>query len=297
LLGRNRGGPGPYDAQWNDDFHHALRVITTGIRGGYYDDYRDDPVGRLGRALAEGFIYQGEASEFRGGRPRGAPSAGLPPSAFVNFAQNHDQVGNHAYGWRLPKFAEPAALRAAAALLLLAPAIPMLFMGEEWASAAPFPFFCDFEGDLAEAVRRGRLAEFAEFAEFRDEAARARIPDPAAEATFLSAKLDRSSASEAGHVEMLALYRHLAALRQRYIIPLLEAGGSAQGHVERFGAGRLTVNWHLAGYELRLHANLSGQAVAGPGPGSKGTIFRTHRAGVELPPWYVAVTLVPAAGP
>jgi maltooligosyltrehalose trehalohydrolase len=296
LLGRNRGGPGPYDAQWNDDFHHALRVTTTGIRGGYYDDYRDDPVGRLGRALAEGFIYQGESSEFRGGQPRGAPSAGLPPGAFVNFIQNHDQIGNHAYGWRPTKFAEPAALRAAAALLLLAPATPMLFMGEEWASAVPFPFFCDFEGDLAEAVRRGRLAEFAGFAEFRDDAARARIPDPLAEATFLGAKLDWSNASGPGHAEMMALYRHLAALRRRFIVPLLEAGGNSNGRFERFGAGGLSVSWHLAGYELRFHANLSNRPIAGPGPGASGTIYRSHRAAVALPPWFVAVTLVPAAG-
>jgi maltooligosyltrehalose trehalohydrolase len=289
LLGHGSGGPGPYDAQWNDDFHHALRVILTGAHGGYYADYRDDPVDRLGKALAEGFAYQGEISEFRG-KPRGASSTTLPPVAFVNFIQNHDQVGNHAYGWRLPKFVTEPALRAAAALLLLSPAIPLLFMGEEWASETPFPFFCDFEDELGQAVRRGRLAEFAGFAEFRDEAARMRIPDPLAETTFLSAKLDWPRAAETGHAEMLALYRHLTLLRHRHIVPLL-AVQNAYGRVERFGAGGLAVRWQLAGRDLRLIANL-GDRPAGGYPAETGTaIYRSHQSGATLPPWFVAAFL------
>jgi len=296
LLGHDRGGPGPFEAQWNDDFHHALRVVLTGADGGYYEDYRDDPVGRLGRALAEGFVYQGEASPFRGFKARGGPSAALPPSAFVNFSQNHDQVGNHAYGWRLPKFASPDALRAAAALLLLTPSIPMLFMGEEWASAAPFPYFCDFDGDLGEAVRQGRLAEFAGFAEFSDAAARARIPDPLSETTFLSAKLDWARTADPGHAEILALYRHLTRLRHRRILPLLAEGGSAEGHFERFGAGGLKIRWQFGGHELRLLANLADQPVAAPEPEPGAAIYRSHPSGATLSAWFVAVSIAPLAG-
>jgi maltooligosyltrehalose trehalohydrolase len=290
LLGYERGGPGPYDAQWNDDFHHALRVVLAGAEGGYYEDYRDDPVGRLGRALAEGFDYQGERSAYRGAR-RGASSGRLPPSAFVNFSQNHDQVGNHAYGWRLPKFAEPAALRAAAALVLLTPATPMLFMGEEWASAAPFPFFCDFDGDLADAVRNGRLGEFSSFAEFSDAASRARIPDPLTEATFLSAKLDWTRATTPEHAEMLALYRHLTALRRRHLVPLLTQGGSPDGRYRRFGIGGLAVSWSLSGRRLHLLANLSDRPVASEALDMTGAIYRSHAADDPLPPWFVGVAL------
>ncbi|KGM30195.1 malto-oligosyltrehalose trehalohydrolase, partial [Inquilinus limosus] len=163
---RLAGTPGPqgrYDAQWNDDLHHAAHVVLTGEADGYYADYADIPVPRLGRALAEGFIYQGDWSEHRGAA-RGEPSAHLPPTAFVGFLQNHDQIGNRALGDRLAALAEPAALEAMTAVLLLAPQIPLLFMGEEWGSRQPFPFFCDFEGELADTVRRGRREEFAAFA-------------------------------------------------------------------------------------------------------------------------------------
>ncbi|HEV2675622.1 MAG TPA: malto-oligosyltrehalose trehalohydrolase [Aliidongia sp.] len=296
LLGNGVGGPGPYDAQWNDDFHHALRVALTGAAGGYYDDYARDPVARVGRALAEGFVYQGEASPHRDGRPRGEPSADLPPSAFVNFIQNHDQVGNHAYGWRLPHFADRASLRAAAAILLLSPAVPMLFMGEEWATDRPFPFFCDFDGDLAGAVRKGRAKEFAGFAEFRDEAARARIPDPLAEATFLSAKLDWPALDEPAHAEMLAFYRQLLALRRKHIAPLLAHSDRPQGQFVRLGAGGLEVRWRLDGAELTLLANLSDEPLAATQrPGRGELIYRSHEAVENLPPRFVSVTLQGAA--
>jgi malto-oligosyltrehalose trehalohydrolase len=121
-------GPGRFDAQWNDDFHNALHVLLTGESAGYYGAYADDPMARLVRCLAEGFAWQGEPMR---GRPRGEPSAGLSPMCFVNFLQNHDQVGNRALGERLSVLADPKRLEAACALLLLTPAVPMLFMGEE----------------------------------------------------------------------------------------------------------------------------------------------------------------------
>ncbi len=142
-----------YDAQWNDDGHHALHVLLTGENDGYYQDY-PEPLRCLARCLAEGFVYQGEAN--RHGRPRGEPSADLAPDAFVLFLQNHDQVGNRAFGERLSVLAEPQTLRLAIALQLLAPMIPLLFMGEECAAREPFLYFTDHQGELADAVREGR---------------------------------------------------------------------------------------------------------------------------------------------
>ena len=165
-----------------------LHVAASGETKGYYADYKGDTE-KLGRALAEGFAFQGELMPYRG-RPRGAPSAELPPTAFVAFIQNHDQVGNRAFGDRVTDFAPAEAVRAIAAVYLLLPQIPMLFMGEEWGAAQPFPFFCDFGPELADAVRKGRREEFARFPEFQDPAMRERIPDPMAEETFASAKLD-----------------------------------------------------------------------------------------------------------
>ena len=157
-----------FDAQWNDDGHHVLHLLLTGEQQGYYRDYADRPAERLARCLKEGFVYQGEPSPHRGGKPRGTASANLPPTAFVLFLQNHDQVGNRAFGERLAALAEPLALNAAVALQLLCPQIPLLFMGEEIASTAPFVFFTDDNDELAEAVRKGRRREFASFPKFSD---------------------------------------------------------------------------------------------------------------------------------
>ena len=185
---------GKYRAQWNDDYHHAWHVLLTGETQGYYGDYQRSPLRDIARALGSGFVYQGEASAHRGGRSRGEPSGTLAPTAFVNFLQNHDQIGNRALGDRLESMANPEAIEAALAITLLAPDIPMLFMGEEWGSKAPFPFFCDFKGDLAEAVRQGRRREYAwAYAKYGDE-----VPDPLEQSTFQSAVLDWDARNDAG---------------------------------------------------------------------------------------------------
>src|SRR4030095_10642143 len=185
-----------YTAQWNDDIHHAFHVLLTGERTGYYADYADAPAAHLGRALAEGFVYQGEPSPFRGGAARGEPSGHLPPTAFVGFLQNHDQVGNRALGDRLAALVPPRALRAAMAVLLLAPSPPLLFMGEEWGATTPFPFFCDLGPALVPLVREGRRREFAHDPALRD--ALDRLPDPTAEATFATAVLQRPAGRTGG---------------------------------------------------------------------------------------------------
>ncbi len=246
-LERTDARPRHYTAQWNDDIHHALHVALTGESGGYYEDYVAETMRKLGRALAEGFVYQGEESPHRGGRKRGAPSTHLPPTAFISFLQNHDQIGNRAMGERIGRLAPEAAVRAAMTAVLLSPSPPLLFMGEEWNAPNPFPFFCDFGAGLAEAVREGRRREFAKFPKFADPAARARIPDPLVPDTYESAKLDWSKLAEPAHAEYLAFYRALLALRQREIDPLLANLNAIEATWTLYGEIVLEVRWQFGG--------------------------------------------------
>jgi maltooligosyltrehalose trehalohydrolase len=281
-----------FDAQWNDDMHHCLHVILTGEQDGYYADYAHEPHRLLCRCLAEGFAFQGERSEHLGS-PRGEPSAHLPPTAFVNFLQNHDQIGNRAFGERLGQLvSDAAALRAAAAVVVLAPSPPMLFMGEEWSAPQPFPYFCDFEPELAAKVRAGRREEFARFARFQDEGLWRRVPDPCAETTFVSARLDWGILGDAPQAGWLSYFRKLLDVRRRDIVPLIPQLVSGRcAAVSK--AGNLTVEWTLReGAVLRLIANLSGGPVpAGPASPAR-LLFSTHpQAGIsrreELPAWSV----------
>jgi maltooligosyltrehalose trehalohydrolase len=278
------GAPAAFDAQWNDDFHHCLHVLLTGESASYYRDYRQRPHALLCRSLAEGFAYQGESSHHLG-CCRGERSAHLPPSAFVNFLQNHDQVGNRARGERLTQLARAGALRAAAAVLLLAPSPPMLFMGEEWAAPEPFPYFCDFEPELARKVRDGRLREFAHF--------QGSVPDPGDAATFASAHLQWARLPEPAHAKMFDHYRRLLAIRRRDIVPLLPriVGGSCVA-LDRGGA--FAVDWKLRDDGvLHLLANLRDTPAPVVGRPAGRMIFATHpgiRAALsrnELAPWSV----------
>jgi maltooligosyltrehalose trehalohydrolase len=220
---------GQYRAQWNDDYHHAWHVLLTGEKHGYYRDYQRSPATDIARALGSGFIYQGEPSAHRGGKPRGEPSGALSPLAFINFIQNHDQIGNRALGDRLTSQVGAEAMEAALAILLLAPMAPMLFMGEEWGSKAPFPFFCDFKGDLADAVRKGRREEFAgAYEKCGDE-----IPDPLDPSTLQSAVLDWGTAEAEPGRKRLALVRDLLRRRRQRIIPRLV--GAAFGEARATG--------------------------------------------------------------
>jgi maltooligosyltrehalose trehalohydrolase len=298
LPRRADGRPRLYDAQWNDDFHHAAHVIATGENHGYYRDYAADPVAAFGRALAEGFVYQGEASEHRGGSRRGEPTTGLPPTAFVSFLQNHDQIGNRAYGERLTALADPRAVRALQAILMLSPQIPLIFMGEEWGTRRPFLFFCDFRDDLADSVREGRRREFAHNPAFKDPEARRSIPDPNAVETYLRSRLDWSGAdTDAGRAEMTFL-RTLLDVRSRRVVPLLhDTAKTSARHVERPN-GVLSVRWNLGGRQLDLIANLGHAEADGldwtlPGepifaiPGDICDGPRLER----LPPWSVVFTV------
>ena len=220
-----KGKPLHYTAQWNDDVHHCWHVLMTGENEGYYADYVDQTIGRLGRGLAEGFVFQGEPMQIREGKPRGEASAHLPPTAFVTHLQNHDQIGNRAFGERISALTAPEKLALAHAGLILSPQIPMLFIGEEWSASSPFQFFVDFSEDdeLSEAVRAGRRREFRHFKAFADEAAAARIPDPTDEKTFLNSKIDWNEVEREPHAGVLANLRNLIALRHREIVPLISS--------------------------------------------------------------------------
>jgi malto-oligosyltrehalose trehalohydrolase len=248
---------GRYRAQWNDDYHHAWHVLLTGEAQGYYRDYAD-PAPRAARGLAQGFVYQGEPSPHRGGAVRGEPSGDLPRAAFVNFIQNHDQIGNRPLGERLTVLADAQAVAAALSVLLLQPSPPLLFMGEEWGATEPFPFFCDFSGDLADAVRAGRRKEFAEaYARHGDE-----IPDPLSDKTRALAVLDWDARTRPAHAARLDLVRDLLAVRRRHIAPLLP-------RITRAGEARVShdvmqARWNAGDAVLMLLGNLSGQDAPAP---------------------------------
>jgi maltooligosyltrehalose trehalohydrolase len=273
---------GKYRAQWNDDYHHAWHVWLTGETQGYYRDYTTSPMADVARALASGFVYQGEASAHRGGQLRGEPSGKLHPTAFVNFLQNHDQIGNRALGDRLESNVSASAIEAVLAITLLAPMVPMLFMGEEWGSKAPFPFFCDFEGDLAEAVRNGRRREFAGvYAKYGDE-----IPDPLDPLTFQSAMLDWQSLNEEAGRKRLALVQSLLAIRRREIVPRL--ADTTFGGAYAKNSDLLTADWRMGdGATLRLLANLSAGEIAREQSETTGTPIWGDSTSGLVPPWSV----------
>ncbi len=243
-----------FDAQWNDDGHNALHVLLTGETDAYYADYADDTTEKLARCLSQGFVFQGHTN--RHGEARGEPSGHLPTSAFVLFLQNHDQIGNRAFGERLPQLAHPDALKAATALLLLSPMIPLMFMGDEFAAEQPFLFFTSHHGELAELVREGRRNEFSAFSAFADPEKRERIPDPNARETFEASRPDLRERSS----EIHDLYRQLLQLRREHIVPHLTDAEALGADV--LGKGAVSARWRLAnGSELRIDLNLSDTPV------------------------------------
>ncbi|MBV9782958.1 MAG: malto-oligosyltrehalose trehalohydrolase [Acidisphaera sp.] len=251
---------GKFDAQWTDDVHHCLHVLLTGESEGYYEDFQD-AARLLARALAEGFAYQGEVSP-HSGKPRGTRSVDLPTTAFVICLQNHDQIGNRALGERLTTLADPQALRAATSLLLLVPFIPMLFMGEEFASRRPFLFFTDHNPELAELVRRGRRAEFKKFAAFSDPAKRERIPDPNAAQTFAASVPEFDQPRTPEGAAALTLYRALLAVRFRAVVPRIPGARSAGA--QALSRTAVHARWTMGdGALLTVAANFGPEAVKG----------------------------------
>ena len=294
LARTSRGTAALADAQWNDDVHHALHVLATGENDGYYADYADDPLSHLGRALAEGFAYQGEVSTYHQGEPRGTVSTTLPPLAFINSLQTHDQIGNRAFGERIALLAAATQgedrLRALVACLLLSPSPPMLFMGEEFAASTPFLYFCDFVGDLARAVTNGRRAEFSRFEKFAQPSQREHIPDPNSESTFERSKLDWRERHAEGHAQSWTLYRELLTLRRQHLVPLLPQARS--GQFSRPAPACLQLQWPLG---LRQHWHLRVNLSSAPVPGLAAlpgaTIYASAAAGTVATLCSVQVTL------
>ena len=272
-----------FDAQWNDDFHNVMHVLLTGETDAYYSDFAEEPTAKLARCLSEGFIYQGHTT--RHGHERGEPSGDLPPTAFVAFLQNHDQIGNRALGERLHKLCSPQALEAATALLLMSPMIPLMFMGDEVNADEPFLFFTDHHGELAEAVREGRRNEFADFAAFKDPERREHIPDPNALQTF---EQSAPSFADSPHTE---LYRHLLNLRHRHIVQHLP--GSLALGAQVLADGAVSARWRLGnGSVLQIDLNLGATALEHPVAGH--VLYQTPADhGAHLPPYSARVTLSP----
>jgi maltooligosyltrehalose trehalohydrolase len=297
LLRDRNCQPKTYTAQWNDDIHHALHVLVTGERDGYYADYSDRPLDHLGRSLVSGFSYQGDVSLHRNGQTRGEPTRGLPLAAFVSFLQNHDQIGNRAFGERIATIADPKALRAAVAILLLAPFPPLLFMGEEFGSKTPFLFFCDFEKSLAEAVTAGRRNEFARFLRFNDPSARAGIPDPSAAATFEASRLDWGVIAQPNHREWLRFYRQLLKLRCRHVVSHISTGCAFNADYEILGDTGISAHWEFADRsKLFLLANLGTTSLSGLAHPSGQIIYTSEDAHDTLkrgtlPAWSVVWSL------
>jgi maltooligosyltrehalose trehalohydrolase len=205
----DQGGWG-LDAVWSDDFHHVCRVALTGRANAYYTDYRGTAQELLS-VIKRGFLYQGQRYEWQK-KPRGTVVKNEPAHAFVFYVQNHDQVANHLHGDRLHALAAPARYRALAALMLLAPETPLMFMGQEFGASAPFFFFADHHSELATQVHEGRKKFLSEFPEYAAREAQEAVPDPADESTFARSKIDLSE--RVRHAAVYQLHRDLLQLRR-----------------------------------------------------------------------------------
>ncbi|OWP49888.1 malto-oligosyltrehalose trehalohydrolase [Pseudomonas nitroreducens] len=255
-----------FDAQWNDDLHHCLHVLLTGEDEAYYVDYAQQTIEKLCRCLREGLVFQGQA-DYRGVE-RGEPSGALSPQAFVAFLQNHDQVGNRALGERLSMLTQTDRLRAASALVMLSPMVPMLFMGEEWGEQQPFLFFTDYQGDLARAVTVGRREEFKRFARFSEPGAAAWIPDPNDYQTFVASR----PRPDQGDPDWREHYRQLLELRHRWLVPQLP--GSRALDAQPLGERALSARWRLGDGSLwRIDLNLGTEEVAIEPPGESAQLL------------------------
>lgn len=291
--------PTLFTAAWNDDWHHALHALLTGEAGGYYQDYADAPAKRVAETMAQGFGYRGEPSPYHNGRIRGEPSAHLPPIAFVDFLQNHDQVGNRVRGDRLSHLAPEEAVEAALTLLLLSPHIPLLFMGEEYGEEHPFYYFTDFTGELAEAVRKGRNDEFRNNNAFADVGTEDVVPDPNAPETFAASTLAPKTSPRTD------LVKRLIAARFEHIVPRLARIGANAGAVDALEGNAFAVSWKLGGGgKLILCANFSDTSATLPlkeagvpffaypdGAGASLTSAGASLVQCTLPPWSVVASL------
>ncbi len=245
--------------EWNDDFHHTAHVIATVEQESYYTDYAPKSAEQMARSLATGFVFQGHHSEHRD-REVGNPSAHLPPTAFVNFIQNHDQIGNRAFGDRLRSLASARIYDCVQSILLLSPQIPLMFQGDEFGDCNSFCFFTDFDGELASAVSLGRRKEFRKFAAFEDEEAAEVFPDPNSERTFEISRIDWDLVTRPIQRRRMQVTTKLLKQRHDILMPLLDGaqGGCGRFHVDGLA---FVVSWELQpGRVYHLFANLADEA-------------------------------------
>ncbi|HBL5001576.1 malto-oligosyltrehalose trehalohydrolase [Enterobacter cloacae] len=283
LHPRDEKGATPlFTAEWNDDFHNAAHVFATGETHAYYQDFAFEPEKKLARALAEGFVYQGEVS-LQTGHSRGVECHTQPPTFFVDFIQNHDQTGNRAQGERLITLAGADKTRVLLAALLLSPHIPLLFMGEEYGETNPFLFFTDFHGDLAKAVREGRAKEFTGHSGHDGD-----VPDPNDEQTFARSKLDWHNVTTAQGKSWLRFTRSLLVLRHRYLVPLLRPGGTVEGKIVKTAPGMVAVSWSFPTGTLSLALNIGNKPVDVPALAGE-TLFSWPEAAEVLAPNSIVV--------
>ncbi len=289
------GKPTHFTAEWNDDYHNVIHPIATGDSEGYYVDFVEDHWKKLARSLAEGFIFQGEASRMHDNEPRGVVATGQPLTSFVIFNQNHDQVGNRAFGERLIDMSEHDVVLILTAALLLGPQIPLLFMGEEWGETNPFCFFCDFHGELADAVRKGRRNEFSKFDAFIDPETRNDIPDPNEKSTFESSRIDWDKLATPHGEGWHAIYKHFLSVRAEEIAPRLAGIKPGAGEILRAEDGLIEVAWTLGdGSRLNMAMNFTADDK---GEGPEGRLLTAVSRGsfsdnTRLAPHSCVVTLV-----
>ena len=247
--------PGRFDGQWNDDFHHVLHVVLTGETHRYYHDYGESPMDLLARAFTHGMVFEGSERKEGGARRVIAPAPPQALSTLVNFAHNHDQVGNRARGERLRALVPEAAAMLPTLLALLTPAIPMLFFGEEWGAREPFLYFADWEGELRDAVRAGRQREFGH-GPAHD------LPDPCSAATFAASCPDPAAARQADGPAWREQVRSALAARRLWITPRQPLLLTGRHSAQRIGTHALAVQWRYEdGHMLGLELNLGAEAV------------------------------------
>ncbi|MDB5820807.1 MAG: malto-oligosyltrehalose trehalohydrolase [Rhizobacter sp.] len=241
----NPATAGRFDGQWNGDFHHTLHVLLTGEGDGYYSEYTQVPREQLARVMTQGFARQGGPHNSEHAKPREAADSVIPLGSSVNFLQNHDQIGNRAFGDRLITLSEDSALRLSTAICLLCPPPPLLFMGEEFGATTPFLYFSDWSGDLAKAVTEGRRKEFSQFPRFSDPEVQSRIPDPCTRSTFDACKLDWSQADSPSGKAWRATYANLLSLRRNVIEPRLPGLVTGGHEAVMIGQQVLRVRWRF----------------------------------------------------
>jgi 1,4-alpha-glucan branching enzyme/maltooligosyltrehalose trehalohydrolase len=271
---------GFYDGQWNDDFHHVVHVALTGETQRYYHDYGEGTLDLLARCFTHGMVFEGSRRKEGGAREVIQAAPAQPLTALVNFAHNHDQVGNRGRGERLSALVPREAAMLPTLLALLTPAIPMLFFGEEWGATEPFLYFADWHGELREAVRAGRKREFGH-GDAHD------LPDPCSEDTFAASRPDPARAqSGAGRASLAEVEAALAA-RREWITPRQSQLLTGRHSAQRVGERGLAVQWRYDdGRMLSLELNLGAQPLQVEpqhlGPVEAQTVF-SHRWPADTP--------------